>query len=46
MLRATGTNQRLLTERTRVINDWPAVADTWVYAPGYAGMTHEQHFQR
>ena len=37
MLRASGTNQRLLTERTRVIRDWPAVADTWVYAPGYAG---------
>ena len=38
MLRATGTNQRLLTERTRVISDWPAVADTWVYAPGYVAM--------
>lgn len=39
MLRAPGTNQRLLTERTRVISDWPAVADTWVYAPGFAGTT-------
>ena len=39
MLGAPGTTQRLLTERTRVINDWPAVADTWVYAPGYAAMT-------
>jgi hypothetical protein len=37
MLRTSGTNQRLLTERTRVISDWPAMADTWVYASGYAG---------
>jgi hypothetical protein len=36
MLTASGTNQCLLTERTRVISDWPSVADTWVYAPGYA----------
>ncbi|MCX5646468.1 MAG: hypothetical protein NTZ17_17575 [Phycisphaerae bacterium] len=38
MLRANGANQGLLTERTRVIRDWPAVADTWVYSPDYAGM--------
>ncbi len=38
MLRSPGASPRLLTESTRVINDWPAVADTWVYAPAYAGM--------
>jgi len=38
LLGAGGTNQRLLTERTRVISDWPAVADTWVYSSSYTGM--------
>lgn len=38
MLRSQGANPRLLAESTRVINDWPAVPDTWVYAPAYAGM--------
>ena len=38
MLRSPGANPRLLTESTRVINDWPAVADTWVYSPVYPGM--------
>jgi hypothetical protein len=38
MLRSPGTGPRLLAESTRVVNDWPAVADTWVYAPSYAGM--------
>jgi hypothetical protein len=38
MLKSGGAKQRLLTERTRVINDWPAIADTWVYSPSYAGM--------
>lgn len=38
MLQSPGAGPRLLTESTRVIHDWPAVADTWVYAPSYAGM--------
>jgi hypothetical protein len=38
MLRSGGPTQRLLTERTRIINDWPALTDTWVYSPTYAGM--------
>jgi hypothetical protein len=38
MLQSSGANPRLLAERARVINDWPAVMDTWVYAPSYAGM--------
>lgn len=38
MLRSPGASPRLLAESTRVINDWPEVADTWVYAPAYAGM--------
>lgn len=38
MLRSTGATQHLLAERTRVINDWPAIPDTWVYSPNYAGM--------
>jgi len=38
MLRAPGASPRILAERTRVINDWPAVMDTWVYSPSYAGM--------
>ena len=38
MLRFNGAPRRLLAERTRVINDWPAMADTWVYSPSYAGM--------
>jgi hypothetical protein len=41
MLRSGGAKQRLLTERTRVINDWPAIADTWVYSPSYAGMEQD-----
>jgi hypothetical protein len=38
MLRSNGAPQRLLAERSRVIKDWPAVTDTWVYTPGYVGM--------
>jgi hypothetical protein len=38
MLRSPGASPRMLTESTRIINDWPAVADTWVYSPTYAGM--------
>ncbi len=38
MLQSPGASPRLLTESTRVINDWPEVADTWVYTPAYAGM--------
>ena len=38
ILRAPGAAPRLLTESTRIINDWPEVADTWVYSPAYAGM--------
>jgi hypothetical protein len=38
MLQSPGAGPRLLAESTRVINDWPAVADTWVYSPSYAGM--------
>jgi len=38
MLQYQGVNSRLLADSTRVINDWPAVADTWVYSPTYAGM--------
>lgn len=37
LLQSDGARQRLLTERTRVINGWPAIADTWVYSPSYAG---------
>jgi len=37
LLQYNGTAQRLLAERTRVIEDWPAIADTWVYASSYAG---------
>jgi hypothetical protein len=36
MLRSKGAKSRLLADSTRVINDWPAVADTWVYSPSYA----------
>jgi hypothetical protein len=38
LLRSTGATPRLLAERTRVISDWPAIPDTWVYTPNYAGM--------
>jgi hypothetical protein len=38
LLQSPGANPRMLAESTRVINDWPAVADTWVYSPAYAGM--------
>jgi hypothetical protein len=38
ILRSPGSAPRLLTESTRIINDWPAVADTWVYSPVYPGM--------
>jgi len=38
MLRSPHSTSRLLTERTRVIDDWPAVMDTWVYSPSQAGM--------
>ena len=38
LLQSSGSKQPLLTERTRVINGWPAIADTWVYSPSYAGM--------
>ena len=38
MLQSPGANPRMLTESTRIINDWPEVADTWVYSPAYAGM--------
>jgi hypothetical protein len=37
MLRSDSVQQRLLAERTRVIDDWPAIADTWVYSPNDAG---------
>jgi hypothetical protein len=38
MLRSEGAKSPLLAERTRVINDWPAVMDTWVYSSVSAGM--------
>ncbi len=38
MLQSPGASPRMLAESTRVINDWPALADTWVYSPAYAGM--------
>ncbi len=38
MLRSPGVNPRLLADSTRIINDWPAVADTWVDSPTYAGV--------
>ncbi len=38
MLQSPGASPRLLAESTRVITDWPAVADTWVYTPAYRGM--------
>jgi hypothetical protein len=39
MLQSRGANSRMLAESTRIIDDWrPAVADTWVYSPTYAGM--------
>ncbi len=38
ILRSPGAPPRLLTESTRIINNWPEVADTWVYSPAYAGM--------
>ncbi len=37
MLRSKGPHLRLLTDSTRMIDDWPAVTDTWVYSPSYAG---------
>lgn len=37
MLRFQGANSHLLTDSTRTIDDWPAVADTWVYSPSYIG---------
>jgi hypothetical protein len=37
MLRLPGSDSHLLTDSTRVIDDWPAVADTWVYSPSYIG---------
>ena len=38
MLRSKGSMSRLLADSTRVINDWPAATDTWVYSPSYAGV--------
>ena len=38
MLQSPGAGPRLLADSTRIINDWPAVADTWVYSPTYAGV--------
>ncbi len=38
MLRSQASQSRLLTDSTRVIDDWPAVADTWVYSPSYASV--------
>ncbi len=37
MLRSPASNSHLLAENTRVIDYWPAVTDTWVYSPSYAG---------
>ncbi len=37
MLRSKGSQSHLLTDSTRVIDEWPAVTDTWVYSPSYAG---------
>ncbi|MCU0918190.1 MAG: hypothetical protein MUC88_27040 [Planctomycetes bacterium] len=37
MLRSSRPTPRLLAERTRVVDDWPAVMDTWVYSPSQAG---------
>jgi len=36
MLRTPGSGPGLLTDTTRVINDWPATTDAWVYSPSYA----------
>jgi hypothetical protein len=38
LLQSSGSKQPLLTERTRVIDGWPAIADTWAYSPNYTGM--------
>jgi hypothetical protein len=38
MLRSQEAQSRVLADSTRVINDWPAIADTWVYSPSYAGL--------
>jgi hypothetical protein len=38
MLRYDGEKPRLLAESTRIVNDWPAATDTWVYSPSYAAV--------
>jgi hypothetical protein len=38
MLRSKVAQPRMLADSTRVVNDWPAATDTWVYSPGYAGL--------
>ena len=35
MLRSPTTESRVLADTTRVVNDWPAATDTWVYSPRY-----------
>ena len=37
MLTSKAAPPRLLADNTRVVNDWPAKTDSWVYSPGYAG---------
>ena len=39
MLQSPGANSRMLTDSTRIIDDWrPAIPDTWVYSPTAAGV--------
>jgi hypothetical protein len=38
MLQSSGPRPWMLTDRTRVINDWPWTTDTWVYAPERAAV--------
>jgi len=44
MLRYNGAKPRLLAESTRVINDWPAATDTWVYSPSLVGVTADSMY--
>jgi len=39
MLLSPGVNSRMLTDSTRIIDDWrPAIPDSWVYSPTSAGI--------